>query len=429
MKRTKFLQNLGLLSGSLALGPIAKLYGVDSPFGLALKQSDNDDDFWRIIREQFVFPDDYIYMNTGGIGALPSLVINKVVTSMNEQERFPRPGHSHDNWIDIKKTCAALFGTECKVEELALISCATEGINIILNGIGLKAGDEIITSTHEHPALHIPLLNHHRLNKVNIITFDPDMHSAAGNIDRISRLITNKTRMIFISHVTCTTGQVFPIKEIGELAKSKGIILAVDGAQAPGSMEINVNNLDVDYYVCSGHKWMLGPKRTGILYVPSKNLDFLQPTTVGAYSDSGYDISKMSLTLQDSAQRYEFGTQNEPLFLGLGAGAQFVQTIGLKKIQAHNRELAEAFYEGLSGIKGVEILSPEEKEYRSSIISFRIKSQKAQDVASFLGKGKAIRVRVVTEAGLNGVRASFHVYNQRFEVDKILNKIADFSKQ
>ena len=411
------------------MGSISKLYGVDSPVGLALKESDNDDDFWRLVREQFVFPDDYIYMNTGGIGALPSLVINKVVTSLNAQERHPRPGHSHDNWIDIKKTCTPFFGPECKVEELALISCATEGINIILNGIGLKEGDEIITSTHEHPALHVPLLNHHQMNNVNIKIFDPDLHSAAGNIERISRLITNKTRMIFISHVTCTTGQIFPIQEIGELAKSKGIIFAVDGAQAPGSMEINLNNSNVDYYACSGHKWMLGPKRTGILYVPSKNLDSLQSTTVGAYSDSGYDISKMSLTLQDSAQRYEFGTQNEPLFLGLGAGAKFVQTIGLKKVQMHNRELAEAFYEGLSSIQGVEILSPEEKEYRSSLISFRVPGHQAQDVASFLGKGKAIRVRVVPEAGLNGVRVSFHLYNQRFEVDRILNKIADFIKQ
>ena len=205
--------------------------------------------------------------------------------------------------------------------------------------------------------------------------------------------------------------------------------MAVDGAQAPGSMEIDLKDLDIDYYVTSGHKWMLGPKRTGILYVPEKNLDKLQPTTVGAYSDSGYDIEKMTINLQESAQRYEFGTQNEPLYLGLAAGAQFVKTIGLKKVQEHNRELAEAFYEGLKGIGGVEILSPQQKECRSSMITFRIEGQKNRDIAGYLGKGDAIRVRVVDEAGLNGVRVSFHVYNQRFEVDKILTKITDYTKQ
>ncbi len=411
------------------MGQITDLYGSDSGFDRSLSSSQSDDEFWRIVREQFVFPDDYIYMNTGGIGALPSLVINKVVTSINEQEKHPRPGYSHENWIKTKKICSGFFGTGVKVEELALISCATEGINIILNGLGLKSGDEIITSTHEHPALHIPLLNHHKYNNIRIKTFHPDMENAEGNLDRISKLITEKTRLIFMSHITCTTGQIFPIKEIAELAARKGVVLAVDGAQAPGSMEVNLKDMNVDYYVTSGHKWMLGPKRTGILYVPEKNLEKLQPTTVGAYSDNGYDIEKMTINLQESAQRFEFGTQNEPLYLGLAAGAQFVKTIGLKKIQGHNRELAEAFYEGLEGMGDIEILSPQQKEYRSSMITFRIAGQKNRDIASYLGKGDAIRVRVVDEAGLNGVRVSFHVYNQRFEVDKILGKIADFTKQ
>jgi len=182
MKRKKFIQGLGFLSGGLAIGPIARLYGSGSPFGIALRQSENDDDFWRLIREQFIFPEDYIYLNTGGIGALPSLVINKVVGSMNEQEKFPKPGHDHDSWIDVKKTCAPFFDPQCKIEELALIGCATEGINIILNGIGLKKGDEIITSTHEHPALHVPLLNHHRINKVDVKFFEPDRLSAADGV-------------------------------------------------------------------------------------------------------------------------------------------------------------------------------------------------------------------------------------------------------
>ena len=411
------------------MGHIIDLYGSDSRFDRSLSSSRTDDEFWRIVREQFVFPDDYIYMNTGGIGALPSLVINKLVTSINEQEKHPRPGHSHEDWLKTKKICSSFFGPEIKVEELALNSCATEGINIILNGLGLKSGDEIITSTHEHPAVHIPLLNHHHYNKIGIKTFDPDMEKAGGNLERISKLITSKTRLILISHITCTTGQKYPIKEIAQLAARKGIIMAVDGAQVPGSMEIDLKDMNVDYYVTSGHKWMLGPKRTGILYVPERNLPKLQPTTVGAYSDSGYDIEKMTINLQESAQRFEFGTQNEPLFLGLAAGAQFVKTIGLKRVQSHNRELAEAFYEGLRKMGNIEILSPKQKDYRSSMITFRIAGRKNRDIANYLGKGDAIRVRVVDEAGLNGVRVSFHVYNQGFEVERIINKISDFLKQ
>ncbi len=411
------------------MGSISSLYGAGSVFGNSLQSSSSEDEFWKLIREQFVFPDDYIYLNTGGIGALPGLVLNRVTSTMNAQEKHPRPGHSHENWLETKKICSYFLGPKTKVSELALIGCATEGINIILNGIGLKEGDEVITSTHEHPAVHVPLLNHHRLNKIGLKIFDPDLESAEGNLDRISKLITPKTRLIMLSHITCTTGQKFPIKEIGELAKRRGIIFAVDGAQAPGSMHIDLEDMNVDYYTTSGHKWMLGPKRTGILYVPERNLEALQATTVGAYSDNGYDIRKLTIKLQESAQRYEFGTMNEPLFLGLAAGAQFVKTIGIDKVEAHNRGLAEAFYNGLREMKGVEVLSPKEEKYRSSMISFRIPGKKNRDISAYLGKGDPIRVRVVDEADLNGVRVSFHVYNQTFEVERILNKISDFQKQ
>jgi selenocysteine lyase/cysteine desulfurase len=428
MKRDKFLRSMGLISGGIALAGINKLYCTESEFFHSIALSENDPDFWNIIREQFVFPEDYTYLNTGGIGALPSLVINKVIASMNEQEKYPKPGHSIESWNTIKEICAPLLGPRCKTEELALISCATEGINIILNGIGLKSGDEIITSSHEHPAVHVPVLNHHRINKTGVKVFDPDRKNAGGNIDRIKKLLTSKTRLIILSHVTCTTGQIFPVKEISELCRSRGIILAVDGAQAPGGIEVDLEELGPDYYTCSGHKWILGPRRTGILYVPSRNLENLQPTTVGAYSDAGYDIGNLSLKLHETSQRYEFGTQNEPLYLGLAAGAQFIKTIGIQKVQSHNRELAEAFYQGLKEIKGVEILSPEQSEYRTSLITFSIPGSDAREISDFLGKNR-IRVRVVTEAGLNGVRVSFHVYNQMDEVEEILKKISEYIKK
>ena len=427
MKRDDFFKALGLVTGGIALSGINRLYGEGSEFSRNLNAAGTDDDFWRIIREQFVFPRDYTYLNTGGIGALPSLVINRVVTSLNEQERYPRPGHGIESWQEIKKSCAPLLGPGTIPEEIALISCATEGINIILNGLGLKNGDEIITSSHEHQAVHIPVLNHHRFNGVGVKVFEPDTRNAEGNITRIKNLISSKTRLIIISHVTCTTGQIFPIREISEMAGSEGISFAVDGAQAPGGIEVDLEELGMDYYTCSGHKWMLGPKRTGILYVPGRNLEKLQPTTVGAYSDAGYDVDSLSLKLQDSAQRFEFGTQNEPLYLGLAAGARFINTIGPSRVRSHNRELAEAFYQGLKGIEGVEILSPGEENYRSSLITFRIPGRDAGDISAYLGKNR-IRVRVVNEAALNGVRVSFHVYNQMFEVDQILKKISEYVK-
>jgi len=428
MKRRHFLGALGAIAGGSIIKKPRLSWAVPASFEESLKGTVDDQTFWSTIREQFVFPRDYAYLNTGGIGALPSLVMNEVRTSTDQEQLRPRPGHDIKEWNQLKGTVKELFCPDCKIEELAFVSTATEGINIVINGLPLKKNDEIITSVHEHCALHIPLLNKMQRDGVKIRAFKPDFKNGLGNVERIKKLITKRTNLIFISHITCTTGQIFPLKEIGEIARDKGIWFAVDGAQAVGSMPFDLKDSKPDFYTFSGHKWTLGPKRTGVLYVREELLDTLMPITVGAYSDDGYDIFKKEIKLNPTAQRYEYATQNEALFLGFAKGAEFVKTIGLKNIRRHNRTLAEKFYNGLKEIPNVQILSPEEEKYRSSMITFKIKGKDFRKVAGYLTGEKKIRVRVVPEANVNGVRVSFHVYNNEAEVERILKEIKNFIK-
>lgn len=427
MKRRHFIGSLGTISGGFILSKAGYTFSPSIPLDEKLKASINDEDFWKIIRKEFLFPKDYIYLNTSGIGAVPKIVLDKVKTSMDELEIKPRPGHDHENWLSTKEKCATLLGPGCKKEEVALTNTATEGINIIINGLPLRKGDEIITSTHEHPALHVPLLNRMQQDGIVFRTFKPNLKNGPANIFKINHLINEKTRLIFISHVSCTVGQRNPIKEIGHLAKQKGIWFAVDGAQAMGAIPIDVMESNVDFYAFSGHKWLLGPKRTGGLYVRSELLDTLKPKTVGAYSDDGYNISNMTLKFHPSAQRYEYGTQNESLFLGLGAAIDFISNIGVNRVLKHNKDLAELFYNGLQEIPEVEILSPEEDKFRTSVITFKVKGKNYKNLASFLSN-KMIRVRVVHEANLNGIRASFHLYNDNNNVKKIIKEVKNFIK-
>ncbi|MCX6227469.1 MAG: aminotransferase class V-fold PLP-dependent enzyme [Bacteroidia bacterium] len=299
--------------------------------------------------------------------------------------------------------------------------------NIILNGLLLKPGDEVITTTHEHVALNVPLLNHQKLNGIVIKAFEPDLKKGANNINLIRNLITNKTRLIFHSHITCTTGQLLPVAEIGKMARDRNILYSVDGAQSVGTMPIDLKASGIDFYACCGHKWLLGPKRTGLLYVQKDKLPLLHPTTVGAYSNLSHDLIKGELKLRETAGKFEYGTQNESLFRGLETAAQFLLAIGLDKIREHNRSLAEQFCQGLIKIPGAEILSPAEEQYRSSMITFRLKNKGYQETANYLTDEKRIRVRVVPEAGLNAVRASFHVYNQEFEVERMIDEIRNYA--
>jgi selenocysteine lyase/cysteine desulfurase len=234
--------------------------------------------------------------------------------------------------------------------------------------------------------------------------------------------INGRTRLIVISHVTCTTGHLFPVKEISRLAREKGIWFALDGAQAPVCVPFDIVESGVDFYTCSTHKWLMGPMRTGFIYVRQGLLDTLRPQTVGAESSERYDIRKNEFVLHPTAQRYESGTQNDALFYAMGKACEFVETIGIDRIWRHNHALAERFYSGLNEIPGVEILSPEEDAFRTAMIGFRMKAHTHTEINDHLAKDR-IRVRPVTEGGLNSIRVSFHICNHDGEVTKILESL------
>lgn len=420
MNRKNFIATLGMIAGGSLAG-----FGRNSVHGSypsLFSPAGTEDEIWKIVREEFSFPEGYVYLNTGGIGSVPRHVRSLVSDAWFQLESNPTPGHDMNRWNALKKDVAILMGPGVDESEIALINSATEGINIILNGLPLEKGDEVITSLHEHPALNIPLLNNVKKRGIVIRTFEPDRSNGLNNVKRINDLITRKTRLIFISHRTTTTGQLFPVKEIGDLAKSENIWFALDGAQAPGSMLISVKDWNVDFYTFSSHKWVLAPRRTGVLYVSKEKMDILSPVTVGAYSDNGYSIKEGTLEFQKTAQRFEYGTQNELLYFGFHASLDFINSIGIEKIRKHNEELSEKFYSELKKLDRCEILSPEEREYRSSMVTFRIKEKQLNDITSAMSKDN-LRVRPVGEANLNGVRISFHLCNDENDLDRVLESI------
>lgn len=423
MKRREFLRGVGGAAGAALLSATRAWPSSLDPIRRArVTLGAEDERFWQLVRAQFHLAPATAYLNTGGLGASPFAVTNVVKARMDREEEAPAPGHSEEDWNRIRAKCAALLGAGCSVGEIALVSTATEGINVILNGLGLTRGDEVITSTHEHVALAIPLLQKMKTAGIEVRTFEPDPKRAQGNVERIAALATSRTRLIFVSHVTCTTGQVLPVADIGRLASSKGLLFALDGAQSLGQFPIDIKATGADFYAASGHKWLLGPKRTGLLYVRKDRLEALAPSIVGAYSDQANSLLDRRLELRPNAQRFEYGTQNAALVYGLEAAVDFVSTIGLDAIREHNRALAEACLAGLRAIPAVEVLSPVEPECRSAMLTFRFSGRDNRQVAGELVQ-RHLRARSVTEGGLDGVRVSFHVYNHAGEVERLLQEL------
>ncbi|MCX6550822.1 MAG: aminotransferase class V-fold PLP-dependent enzyme [Acidobacteria bacterium] len=428
MNRKTFLRTAAGLAGGMVGLPLQSWLTAAAPGTTDLASllgqagADGDQAFWRVIRTQFVLDPDWTFLNFGGLGACPLPVLNSLAEAMRTEELAPSAGHDAKQWDLVKERLARLLGREIRKEDLALVSTATEAINLVVSGLPLRSGDEVITSTHEHAALYTALLNRRQRDGIVIRTFEPDRVNGQANVDRIAALVTPRTRLIFISHVTCTTGQLFPVKAIAALAQAKKVWFALDGAQAPVCVPFDLGECGADFYACSTHKWIMGPKRTGFLYVRPGLVDVLRPLALGMGSFEKFNVETGELVLHPGVRRFEWGTQNEALFFALGRAVEFVQTIGVERIWRYDRALAERFYRGLRELPNVETVSPDEEAWRTPMIGFRMRNHTFREVGDHLTKDH-IRVRTVTEGGLNSIRVSFFICNHDGEVTAILDSL------
>ena len=421
MKRNDFLKTV---LGTFAFGSLSGFKNNPAEDAVALPawptENPDDEKFWSVLRAQFPLTDERAYMNTGGLGASPYAVIDAVKAKMDELEKVSETGHTDEIWRDVKTAAGQLLG--CDAGELAFTRNATEGINIVCNGLPLTSGDEVITTTHEHVGNVVPWLGLQQRVGIKVKLFEPSVQSARENVDRIEKLITRRTRLISIPHATTTTGQILPVKAISELAKQKNIWLFLDGAQTAGMLSFNLHDLGCDAYATSGHKWMLGPKETGFLYVRKDMLDVLQAKFIGAYSDNGFDLVKATLAFHPTAQRYEYGTVNAPLRVGLGAAIKFLQRIGMEQVWRRDQALSTRLFNGLREIPHVRLISPANENERSALVTFKHEKLPYPEVQTHLDTYK-LRTRGVSEGGVNGLRISTHIYNSYEEVERVLEAV------
>jgi selenocysteine lyase/cysteine desulfurase len=382
-----------------------------------------DENYWRMVRQQFPLSKGLTYLNNGTMGPSPYTVIEAVHKGMMEGDVEGNYG----GWENTSAKIAAFVGAHA--DEIALTHNVTDGINIACWGLPLKRGDEVIMTTHEHVGNALPWLNRRKLDGIIIKTFTPQA-TAAKTLEAINSLITKKTRALAIPHIPCTNGQVLPAKEICKLGKDKGLFVFIDGAHGPGMLPLDLINMGVDAYASCCHKWMVGPKGTGFLFVRKDFQETLQTYFVGA----GSDDAKWNMALNppamgdyaNGAHRYYGGTQALALYKGVDASIDFIETIGLMNIHNRIKFLGEYTQNRLLEFKDkIEMLTPTEEQSRCAIIGFRIKNVAYDKVYNACADAK-VRIRMVPENGLNSLRVSTHMYNNTADVDRMMDVIKVF---
>ena len=382
-----------------------------------------DEEYWEEIRQLYALPETRTYLNTGGLGPCPTPVLERYRELSAELQTISETGH---HFIEKARSGVGLF-LGADESEISFTRNATEGNATIASGLRLSAGDEIIIDAHAHPGGAIPWLNQLKEKGVVIKIFEPTAPTQGEILQRIEDQITARTRVIQISHVTAPTGILLPAREIARLAHDRGCWFHIDGAQSAGMLPIDLHQLGCDSFATSGHKWLGAPHGTGILYISNERLDDVFPTEVGAYSDASYSLPDRFEYIATS-RRHESGTRNASLVEGIRTACAFMGDIGMERVRDRGLELTEMLRSGLEEIESVEVLSPQRRELRGSILTFKSSRTDYAALNRTLGSIHKLRLRVVTERKLNAIRVSLHVFNSPAEVSRIIESVSDALK-
>lgn len=388
---------------------------VPTEFSLSrLKELSNQDD-WNSIKSQFIYKGGNLYFNTASLGASPRIVVDSICKSLIDLEEKGRDGR----WLfdECREKLANML--LASTEEIAISRNATEGMNIVANSLPLKEGDEILLSKHEHIGGSAPWISLQKTKGVVVKTVDLNLNGK-DNLQMIEEAISSTTRVISISHLLCTTGMVLPVKEIVEMCRSKGVYTCIDGAQALGCIEINLKEINPDFYVASGHKWLFGPKGTGILFINKSVIEDCTPVFSGAYTDEEFNLNKRQLSYRKVAEREEYGTRNASIIQGLSAAIDFHESLGTLNILKRGRFLVSRFLNDISKHDAIEILTPREVEFSASIITFRFKERNNKHIVELLRSDYQLVIRHIYENELDAIRVSFSIQNSEEEVDQLL---------
>jgi len=424
LNRRSFLANASGLAATLAFrdGLFAQLEKAPSSLPDQKLYEKNEDAYWSELRKQFLIPEDEVYLNNGTVGSSPAPVLRAIFDGYNETEKMAQqdpedyPIWGYAAWNEFRDPLAAFVG--CKRDELALLRNATEANSYIANGIDMKAGDEVLMTDQEHPGGEHPWnLRAKRYGVVvKKVTLPKPVQNAAQVLNLFNDAITPRTRVMFFSHITTATGVVLPAKELCALARSKGILSAVDGAHVIGMMRLNVHELGCDMYSSSQHKWLLAPKGSGFLYVRDEVIDRLWNTI----ATEGWDDPKIR------AERFQrIGSSNVPSLWGMRAAIRLADDIGMDRIERRHRQLCD-YILGEMTKRGAESWTSPDPALRCAIATVNAPPIQRMDLEKWMWSTHKIRIRGGEPSKL---RFSTPYYLQRKDIDRFLEVYDQYRKE
>jgi cysteine desulfurase/selenocysteine lyase len=374
---------------------------------------------------------DLVYLDNGATAQKPKLVIDAISSYYSDYNSNIHRGVHHLSQVattayeDARQKLKGFINAP-KLEEVIFTEGTTESINIVASCFGrkfLNEGDEIIISSMEHHSNIVPwqMICEERGAVLKVI---PINNKGELLMEEYKNLLSDKTKLVAVTHISNTLGTINPVKEIIDLAHQKGALVLLDGAQAVPHIKVDVQNLDCDFYAFSGHK-MFGPTGVGILYGKSEYLNAMPPYQGGG--DMIKEVTFEKTTYNCLPHKFEAGTPNIVGGIGLGVAVDYMQEVGINLIHSREEELLTYATEKILQIEGVKIIG--EAENKAGVLSFVVEGLHPFDVGTLLDQlGIAVRTGHHCTQPLMDVfeipgtiRASFAFYNTTEEVDILIS--------
>src|SRR5262245_51914227 len=409
-----------LTLGGAGVLAAARAEGWTVPAPLGAVPAAPDEKFWESVRAQFVMPPALASLNAANLCPSPLPVIDATFETTRDVERDPSSQNrqkTHDGREATRRQIAECL--RVTPEEIVITRNTSEANNFVSSGIDFKPGDEVVLFADNHPSNLNAWREKAKRFGYTVKVVDQINPHPGGEyyVDAFGKAITAKTRLVAVTHVTSTVGDLMPVKELCRLARDRGALSLVDGAQTFGVLDVDLSDMQPDFYSGSAHKWPCGPKENGVLFVSKRSQSKIWASIYSAYPGS----------VGISASFEAFGQRDEPAMIAFGEALEFQTRIGRPQIEARARELTKALVEGLKKIDGVKIWTSTDPSRSVAVVSCQPGNLDPRKLQAALYQKD--RIGCATRGGQDrpGLRFSPHFYNTHAEIDRTIAAVKKYA--
>ena len=420
--RRNFLNQIGLATGSLpflsfanpSFAEEARMYQKTTRSGL-LTGTPGDEDFWGWVRESYTTSPNIINLNNGGVAPQPKVVQDahiRYYQYCNEAPTYYMWQILDQGREPLREKLAGICG--CSPEEVAINRNATEGLNTVIFGLNLKAGDEVILTKQDYPNMINAWKQREKRDGIKLIWLNLTLPEENEDIlvKQFVSAFTPKTKVVHVTHLINWCGQILPVKKIAQEAHKRGIEVIADGAHTLAHFDFRIPDLECDYFASSLHKWLGAPFGSGLLYVKKEKIRNVWALLSNNEPD-GPDIRKFE----------SLGTRSFASEMAIGAAVDFHEVIGAKRKENRLRFLKDYWVDQVKDLPHISFNQPKSPHLSCAIASLVVAGKKPEDVAGELFSKYKIHTVAINWENIHGVRVTPNVYTSLKDLDKLANAV------